>query len=118
MTDSGTPAETPPEPQPPQPGLKFLEAAVYIMGGLLVLMFVVLIGGIAWKVTHRGEAPVPEAKLIELGLPAETKVNQMTPTATAASVTQRRIIVVDMRGTVISHQIACRSRLRRQHGPI
>lgn len=99
MTDSGTPVET-----PPQPGLKFLEAAVYIMGGLLVLMFVVLIGGIAWKVTHRGETPVPEAKLIELGLPAETRVNQMTLDGDRLAIdTGPEIIVVDVRkGAVIS----------------
>ncbi len=99
MTDSGTPIET-----PPQPGLKFLEAAVYIMGGLLVLMFVVLIGGIAWKVTHRGEAPVPEAKLVELGLPAETKVNQLALDGDRLAIdTGAEIIVVDVRkGTVVS----------------
>lgn len=99
MTDSGTPVET-----PPQPGLKFLEAAVYIMGGLLVLMFVVLIGGIAWKVTHRGETPAPEAKLLELGLPAETRVNQMTLDGDRLAIdTGTEIIVVDVRkGAIIS----------------
>ena len=34
---------------PPQPGLRFLETTVYIMGGLLVLMLVVLIGGIVGR---------------------------------------------------------------------
>jgi hypothetical protein len=104
MTDSGTPAETPPEPQPPQPGLKFLEAAVYIMGGLLVLMFVVLIGGIAWKIANRGEALPPEAKLVELGLPAETKVNQLALDGDRLAIdTGAEIIVVDVRkGTIIS----------------
>jgi len=99
MTDSGTPVET-----PPQPGLKFLEAAVYIMGGLLVLMFVVLLGGIAWKVTHRNETSVPEAKLVELGLPAETKVNQLALDGDRLAIdTGTEIIVVDVRkGTVIS----------------
>jgi hypothetical protein len=104
MTDSATPAETPVEPQVPQPGLKFLEAAVYIMGGLLLLMFVVLMGGIAWKIAHRGEAPVPEAKLIELGLPRETKVNQLALDGDRMAIdTGAEIIVVDVRkGTVIS----------------
>ena len=104
MTDSGTPAETPPEPQLPQPGLRFLEAAVYIMGGLLVLMFVALIGGIAWKIVNRGEVPPPEAKLIELGLPMETRVNQMALDGDRMAIdTGTEIIVVDVRkGTVIS----------------
>ncbi|MGQ0484471.1 MAG: hypothetical protein ACT4SY_03845 [Hyphomicrobiales bacterium] len=104
MTDSGTPAETPPEPQAPQPGLKFLEAAVYIMGGVLVLMFVALIGGIAWKIATRGETPVPETKLIELGLPPETKVNQLALDGDRMAIgTGEEIIVVDVRkGTVIS----------------
>ena len=104
MTDSGTPVETTPEPQLPQPGLKFLEAAVYIMGGLLVLMFVVLIGGIAWKIANRGEMPAPEAKLVELGLPAETKANQLALDGDRLAIdTGAEIIVVDVRkGTVIS----------------
>ena len=104
MTDSATPAETPPQPQPTQPGLKFLEAAVYIMGGLLVLMFVVLIGGIAWKIANRGEAPPPEAKLIDLGLPAETKVNQLALDGDRLAIdTGTEIIVVDVRkGAIVS----------------
>ncbi len=104
MTDSGTPAETPPEPQPTRPGLKFLEAAVYIMGGLLVLMFVVLLGGIAWKIANRGEAPVPETKLLELGLPGETKVNQLALDGDRLAIdTGTEIIVVDVRkGAIIS----------------
>ena len=104
MTDSGTPAETPPAPQLPQPGLKFLEAAVYIMGGLLVLMFVVLLGGIAWKIANRGEVLPPEAKLIELGLPAESKVNQLSLDGDRLAIDMgAEIIVVDVRkGTVIS----------------
>ncbi len=88
----------------PQPGLKFLEAAVYIMGGLLVLMLVVLIGGIAWKIANRGEALPPEAKLIELGLPRETKVNQLALDGDRMAIdTGAEIIVVDVRkGTIIS----------------
>lgn len=110
MTDSGTPAETPPEPQPPQPGLKFLEAAVYIMGGLLVLMFVGLIGGIAWKIANRGETPVPEAKLIELGLPPETKINQMTLDGDRLAIdTGTEIIVVDVRKGVVVSRIKLRA---------
>ena len=41
MTDNQQPAEV---QDPPQPGLRFLETTVYIMGGLLVLMLVVLLG--------------------------------------------------------------------------
>jgi len=69
MTDNQQPADT--GETPPQPGLRFLEMTVYIMGGLLVIMLLVLLGGIAWKVT-RGKAPEgpPKASLIDIAAPA------------------------------------------------
>jgi hypothetical protein len=73
--------DTPPESTEataPQPGLRFLETAVYIMGGLLVLMLVVLLGGIAYKVANRGEAPPVEAKELSLSLPAGGALSGMT----------------------------------------
>ena len=54
---------------PPQPGLRFLETTVYIMGGLLVLMLVVLLGGIAWKVMNRPAQPVETVKELALDIP-------------------------------------------------
>jgi hypothetical protein len=58
------------EAAPPQPGLRFLETTVYIMGGLLVLMLIALLGSIAWKIATRAP-PAPEpAKVLDLDLSA------------------------------------------------
>ena len=90
------------EPVIAQPGLRFLELAVYIMGGLLVLMLVVLLGGIAYKVATRGETPPPETK--SLSLDGITAVNQMTLDGDRLALnTGTEIIVIDIRkGTVLT----------------
>jgi hypothetical protein len=92
------------EPMIRQPGLRFLEAAVYTMGGLLVLMLVGLIGGIAWKVTHRGEMPPPETKLLKLGLDAGSAVQAIELDGDRLALnTGQEIIIIDIRkNTVIS----------------
>jgi hypothetical protein len=92
------------EPMPAQPGLKFLEAAVYIMGGLLVLMFLGLMGGIAWKIAHRDEASPTQEKHIELNLPADANLNRMTLDGDHLAVEAGgEIIVINIRkGAVIS----------------
>ncbi len=90
-----------------QPGLKFLEAAVYIMGGLLVLMLVGLIGGIIWKVTHRGETPPVETKLLDLGLAAGAQVQAMELDGDRLAInTGGEIIVVDIRKNAVISRIA------------
>ena len=89
-----------------QPGLKFLEVAVYIMGGLLVLMFVGLIGGIVWKVTHRTEPPAPVTQLLELGLEAGTQVQSMELAGDRLAVnTGTEIIVIDIRKNAVISRI-------------
>lgn len=87
-----------------QPGLKFLEAAVYIMGGLLVLMLLGLIGGIIYKIMNKSEAPPPETKTLDLGGLAvqETELDGdrvMIRTAT-------EIIIVDFRKNAVLSRIA------------
>ncbi len=95
------------EPLIRQPGLKFLEAAVYIMGGLLVLMLVGLIGGIIWKVTHRTEAPPVETKLFELGLSAGTQIQAMELDGDRLAVnTGREIIVIDIKKNAVLSRIS------------
>jgi len=87
-----------------QPGLRFLETAVYIMGGLLVLMLIALIGGIAWKIKTRAGAPPAETRLIDLGLPEGVAIDQMVLDGDRLAVnTGAEIIVVDIRkGHVLS----------------
>lgn len=108
MTDNQPPAEHTGE-SPPQPGLRFLEMTVYIMGGLLVIMLLVLLGGIAWKVT-RGKAPAepPKPSLVEIGAPAGATIAGVTLDGNTMAVhvvagTAHEVVVVDTRkGTILS----------------
>jgi hypothetical protein len=107
MTDNQQPAET--NETPPQPGLRFLEMTVYIMGGLLVIMLLVLLGGIAWKVT-RGKAPEapPKASLVEIATPAGATIAGVTLDGNTMAVQvvaggNHEVVVVDTRkGVVVS----------------
>ncbi len=97
-------------PEIRQPGLKFLEAAVYIMGGLLVLMLVGLIGGIIWKVTHRSEAPPIETKLLDLGLVTGTQVQAMELDGDRLALnTGLEIIVIDIRKNAVISRITLKA---------
>lgn len=94
---------------PPQPGLRFLEMTVYIMGGLLVIMLVVLLGGIAWKAT-RGKAPEapPKASLVEIGVPAGATIGAVTLDGNSMAVqvtaggTQEVVVVDTKKGAIVS----------------
>lgn len=96
---------------PPQPGLKFLEATVYIMGGLLVVMLIVLVGGVIWKASRRGDAPPEAPKLVELALPPQSSVEQMTLDGDRLAIrTAQEIVVVDIRKGTILARIALPAR--------
>ncbi|MGH6908259.1 MAG: hypothetical protein ACREDX_10430 [Aestuariivirga sp.] len=89
-----------------QPGLKFLEAAVYIMGGLLVLMLIGLLGGIVWKVTHRAEVPPPNP-LLDLNLAAGTQIQTMQLAGDRLALnTGTEIIVIDIRKNIVLSRIS------------
>jgi hypothetical protein len=109
MTDNQQPA--PEGDTPPQPGLRFLEMTVYIMGGLLVIMLVALLGGIAWKVT-RGKAPEepPKASLVEIATPAGATIAGVTLDGNTMAVQvvaggSHEVVVVDTRKGVIVSRI-------------
>ena len=90
-----------------QPGLRYLEVAVYIMGGLLVLMVLGLIGGIIWKVTHKGEALPPATQLLDLGLPAGTTVHSMQFNGDRLALdVGDEVIVIDTRRNAVTNRIA------------
>lgn len=96
---------------PPQPGLRFLEMTVYIMGGLLVIMLVVLLGGIAWKAT-RGKTPEepPKVNLVEIGAPAGATIGSVTldGNTMAVQVTAggaQEVVVVDTKKGVIVSRV-------------
>lgn len=108
MTDNQQPAATD-ENTPPQPGLRFLEWTVYIMGGLLVIMLVVLLGGIAWKAT-RGKAPEepPKPSLVDIATPAGATITGVTLDGNTMAVQivsggNHEVVVVDTRkGAIVS----------------
>ena len=92
-----------------QPGLRFLEATVYIMGGLLVLMLVALLGGLAWKLTHKAPAAAPPVESLDIAIPPGSNVIGMTLDGDRMAVhvldgaVDHEIIIVDTRkGAVVS----------------
>jgi hypothetical protein len=105
MTDNQQPGEG---DTPPQPGLRFLEVTVYIMGGLLVIMLVVLLGGIAWKVTHKGPEEPAKASLVEIATPAGATISDVTLDGSTMAVhvvsgAAHEVVIVDTRkGAIIS----------------
>jgi hypothetical protein len=105
MTDNQQPGEG---DTPPQPGLRFLEVTVYIMGGLLVIMLVVLLGGIAWKATHKGPEEPAKASLVEIATPAGATISNVTLDGNTMAVhvvsgTVHEVVVIDTKkGAVIS----------------
>ena len=105
MTDNQQPGEG---ETPPQPGLRFLEMTVYIMGGLLVIMLVVLLGGIAWKATRKGPEEPPKANLVEIATPAGATISDVTLDGNTMAVHvvsggNHEVVVVDTKkGTIVS----------------
>jgi hypothetical protein len=91
-----------------EPGLRFLEAAVYIMGGLLVLMVVALIGGIAWKLAHRPPSAAQPESAVNIALSQGASIAGVTLEGERMAVhvvegASHEIIIVDIRkGAVVS----------------
>ncbi|CAN5134261.1 hypothetical protein BH10PSE7_BH10PSE7_41500 [soil metagenome] len=78
------------------------------MGGLLVLMLVILIGGIAWKAMRHGPPEPPPVTIVNVPLSAGATVGAMTLDGDRLAVQTgqgdaREIIVIDTRkGAIIS----------------
>jgi hypothetical protein len=104
MADQPQISDTDASANPPQPGLKFLEFAVYFMGGLLIIMLLILLIGIAWKASRRETLPAEPAKLIELGLPRGTPASSFALDGDRLAINAgNEIIVVDIKkGAVLS----------------
>jgi hypothetical protein len=96
-------SEPPGEHAPPQPGLRFLEFTVYIMGGLLVLMLIALLVGVGWKIANRGSAPPEPTKVLEIDLSA-SDVSQVSLDGDRLVLRAGpEIVVIDTRlGTVVT----------------
>jgi len=78
---------------------------VYIMGVILVLLFLILIAGIIWKANHKAP-PRPEAppRTVDRGLPADVDIRSAALDGDRLVITTaRQVIIVDVRkSTVIS----------------
>ena len=90
------------------PAARRLLRAVYIMGIVLVLLFLTLVGGIIWKSTRKAEpkAEAPPATL-GLGLPqgAEIRETQLDGDRLVLN-TGTEVIVVDLRKNAIVSRIS------------
>lgn len=86
---------------------KTLLRVVYIMGIILVLLFLLLIGGIIWKATNKASAPVNAAPPVtDLGLPPGTAVQSMILDGDRLAVnTGSEVIVIDIRKNVIISRV-------------
>ena len=87
---------------------KLLLRVVYIMGIILVLLFMILVGGIIWKSMKKGEPVAPPvAAALDLALPAGTSVQAMELDNDRLAVnTGAEIIIIDIRKNVILSRIA------------
>ncbi len=80
---------------------------VYIMGIILVLLFLTLVGGIIWKATRPAEPkPVAAPAVLDLGLPAGTAVQSTVIDGDRLVITAgREVSVIDVRKNIILSRI-------------
>jgi hypothetical protein len=90
------------------PSAKLLLRVVYIMGIVLMLLFVALVGGIIWKSARKVEPAVnAAAPVIELGLRAGQAVKSMSLDGDRLAVDAgSEIIIVDVKKNVVSARIS------------
>jgi hypothetical protein len=95
-------------PFAPPASAKLLLRVVYIMGIILVLLFMLLIGGIIWKATKRAPLPSEVAPAVtDLGLAAGTTVQSMVLDGDRLAInTGNEIVIVDIRKNTILSRIA------------
>ena len=93
------------------PSAKLMLRVVYIMGIVLVLLFMVLVGAIVWKATHKAEVKLPPPAEIGLGLAAGTSVQSMALDGDRLAInTGSEIIIVDIRKNTVISRIATNSK--------
>ena len=90
------------------PATRRLLRLVYIMGVVLVLLFVALIVGIIWKANHKAPPkPEPPPQTLNLGLPANADIRTTALDGDRLVInTGREVIVVDVRKNAIMSRIA------------
>ena len=80
------------------------------MGGLLVIMLVVLLGGIAWKATRKGPDEPPKANLVEIATPAGATISEVTLDGNSMAVHvvsggNHEVVVVDTKKGIIVSRV-------------
>jgi len=90
------------------PSARRMLRVVYIMGVILVLLFIVFIAAIIWKANRKpAPAPVPEIQRLTLGLPQAADIRSANLDGDRlVIVTAREVIVVDIRKNIILSRIA------------
>lgn len=97
-------------PQVKQPGLKFLEAAVYIMGGLIILMVFGLLAGIGWKIMHKPAPETPSVQATDIALPEGGTIAGITLDGDRMAVhvskgAEHEIIIIDTRKGAVTSRV-------------
>jgi hypothetical protein len=92
MTSDST--EMPPVHPGPPPGLLRL---VKILGAVMILLFVILIGGIIWKATHKAPPPPAADVVVELGIDPASIRHMTMEGGNLAIATDKEIIIVDLK---------------------
>jgi hypothetical protein len=90
------------------PSARILLRVVYIMGIILVLLFLTLVGGTIWKSARKADPKpiVPPAEL-GLGLPQGTDIRSAEINGDRLVInTGREVIVIDVRKNAIISRIA------------
>lgn len=101
VQDKDAPAELP-------PSARLMLRIVYIMGVILVLLFLTLVIAIIWKATRKAEPkPEPGPALIDLGLPAGAVIQSAQAAGDRLIIsTGQEVIVVDLRRNSIIARIS------------
>ena len=90
------------------PSARRMLRVVYIMGVILVLLFLALIAAIIWKANRKpAPAPVPQVQSLVLGLPQGADIIATSLDGDRLVITTaREVIVVDLRKNAILSRIA------------
>lgn len=90
------------------PSAKRMLRVVYIMGVILVLLFLTLIGAIIWKAARKPAVPaVVPASALSLGLPQGTDLRETQLDGDRLVInTGREVIVIDLRKNAVISRIS------------
>jgi hypothetical protein len=90
------------------PSARLLLRVVYIMGIILVLLFLTLIGGIIWKSTRKAEPKAaPPPAILGLNLPQDSDIRSAEVDGDRLVLnTGREVIVIDLRKNAIVSRIS------------